>query len=314
MADLKQPTHYIILRNPTDGTKQVDTITDGSIERLAVDAKAEVDAVITSESSTRLFQHFSNGASIAATVTNGKDAVYNLDDGDTLTVKVDGGSVQTATFNTGDFVDIDNATAAEVVTVLNTDITGQTASVSGSRIKMTSDTTGSSSTLEVTGGTGNFGAAKLQFPLNVNFGEPGSIELNIDASQGVVTFTVDADSTLNTFIENVHLFIEDASVAYDKFGGLPQLTSGIELFIEQGGARKDIIQRATILAEVAKFLPANGTEIVVGLSTEFFISVFMFPQTIFLDAGSSDALKIRIQDDLTGLTRFRVFATGFTRA
>ena len=91
---------------------------------------------------------------------------YALVDGQTLTVSVDGGTAQTATFNTGDFVDIANATASEVAAVIDTDISGATSFVvgAGDRVGIESDTEGTGSTIEVTGGTAN---TALGFPTTV---------------------------------------------------------------------------------------------------------------------------------------------------
>jgi hypothetical protein len=57
----------------------------------------------------------------------GKSGPYALTDGDQLIISVYG-TDRTATFNTGDFADINNATVAEVAAVINTDIPGVTAS------------------------------------------------------------------------------------------------------------------------------------------------------------------------------------------
>jgi len=83
---------------------------------------------------------------------------YTLSDGQTLTVSVDGAAADTATFNTGDFVDISNATAAEVAAVINTDVADCAADVtSDGKVRITSDTWPASATasIEVTGGTAN---------------------------------------------------------------------------------------------------------------------------------------------------------------
>jgi len=98
---------------------------------------------------------------VAATLTSAAET-YNLTDGFTLTVIVDGGSVQTATFNTADFSNIALATALEVAAVINTDITGLTADGSSGSVVLTTDSLGPTtySDLEVTGGTGN---AELAF-------------------------------------------------------------------------------------------------------------------------------------------------------
>jgi uncharacterized phage protein gp47/JayE len=96
-----------------------------------------------------------SGWSAAVGIPSGATETFALSDGQTLTVKIDDGSVQTATFNTGDFIDIANATAAEVAAVLNTDITGAAATPSDGTVFLESDTNGPGSAVEVTGGTAN---------------------------------------------------------------------------------------------------------------------------------------------------------------
>lgn len=90
-----------------------------------------------------------------AGITSGSAETYALSDGLTLTVKVDNGSEQTATFNTADFADIANATAAEVAAVIDTDITGATSFDSGGSVRIESDTVGLNTAIQVTGGTAN---------------------------------------------------------------------------------------------------------------------------------------------------------------
>jgi hypothetical protein len=82
---------------------------------------------------------------------------YALTDGFTLTVKIDGGSVQTITFDTAEFAAIGAATAEEVAAVIAAEITGAQVSVTsgGTKVTITSDTQGTGSSVEVTGGTAN---------------------------------------------------------------------------------------------------------------------------------------------------------------
>jgi hypothetical protein len=84
---------------------------------------------------------------------------YDLDDGFTLDVLIDGGTgtLQTVTFHTGDFVDINAATAIEVAARLDVVLAGSsTAPTSGNtKVTITSDTKGVSSHVQVKGGTAN---------------------------------------------------------------------------------------------------------------------------------------------------------------
>jgi hypothetical protein len=82
-------------------------------------------------------------------------APYALSNNQTLLVKIDGGPVQTITFNTAEFVAIGAATAAEVAAVINAELGQGHADVSGGLPRINSDKLGTGSHVEVTGGTGN---------------------------------------------------------------------------------------------------------------------------------------------------------------
>lgn len=108
-----------------------------------------------------------SGWTAKAAVVAGNSETYALSDGQTLTVKVDQGAEQTATFNTADFGAIGAATAAEVAAVINTDITGVTASDQNGSVWIESDTDGGGSAVQVTGGTAN---ASLGFSTTLSKG------------------------------------------------------------------------------------------------------------------------------------------------
>jgi hypothetical protein len=82
---------------------------------------------------------------------------FALSNGQNLTISVDGGSVQTIAFLTGEFVSIGAATAEEVAAVINAKIVGAHATVTdaGTTVTITSDRRGTSSGINVTGGTAN---------------------------------------------------------------------------------------------------------------------------------------------------------------
>ena len=89
----------------------------------------------------------------ASTSTAANTETYALADGQTLTVEIDGGAVQTITFLTAEFVDIANATALEVAAVINAKITGASADTTGGAPRIISDSLGTDSLVDVTGGT-----------------------------------------------------------------------------------------------------------------------------------------------------------------
>ena len=78
-------------------------------------------------------------ATIAATASSSATAgagPYALTDTNTLIVEIDSGPAQTVVFNTGDFVDIANATALEVAAVLNAGLNGCSINVVGGNVVM----------------------------------------------------------------------------------------------------------------------------------------------------------------------------------
>jgi hypothetical protein len=97
----------------------------------------------------------------AAQIVAGGTTPIGLADGQTLTLRFEGGVEQTVVFATADFVDISNATPEEVAAVINAAISGGKAFVAGSVLTLASDTEGTNSSVEVTGGTAN---AALGFP------------------------------------------------------------------------------------------------------------------------------------------------------
>jgi hypothetical protein len=90
-----------------------------------------------------------------ATRTAANAPTYVLTNGMTLTVKINGGAVQTITFTTGAFVSIGAATGAEVVAVINAALQGGFADLNSGTPRINSDKLGTGSHVEVTGGTAN---------------------------------------------------------------------------------------------------------------------------------------------------------------
>jgi hypothetical protein len=86
-------------------------------------------------------------ADVAATLTGSQVAPFSIN-GKTLSFKIDGGSEQTVTFTTADPVPVDLA-----VGEVNNQTTGVTASEESGALKLTSDTTGTGSIIEITGGS-----------------------------------------------------------------------------------------------------------------------------------------------------------------
>jgi hypothetical protein len=146
----------------------------------------------------------------AASLESGTAELYDLDNGDTLTVIIDGGATQTITFSTGDFADIDNATAEEVAAVINNQIVGASASASsgGTKVTIKSDRRGTSSSVQVTGGSAN---ADLGFSTVAVTGT-GNVA-NIDAVTAAEAITV------------IEAAVTAPSVTVTSVGGAIKITS-----------------------------------------------------------------------------------------
>lgn len=125
---------------------------DGDLLRLAVDGAAEVDAVFSGS---------------AAAMAAGGAGPYALADGMELLLRVDNGLEQTVLFSAADFADIANATATEVAAAINAVIVGGRATTPGGIVRLASDTEGTSSRVQVTGGSAN---AVLAFPGSASVG------------------------------------------------------------------------------------------------------------------------------------------------
>jgi len=194
------------------------------------------------------------GWSAAAIIKSGSAETYALVDGQTLTMTTDQGVEQTATFNTGDFGAIGAATAAEVAAVITSDIGGATAHAGGGFIYIQSDTDGTGSAINVTGGTANgaLGFATTEVkgfnPTDANIGN----ELETDSSfrlrrentlRSVGAASVDAirAQLLTVFGVTDAIVIENTSLA--TVGGIPG--KAFESVVV-GGADQDVIDQIGI--------------------------------------------------------------------
>lgn len=112
----------------------------------------------------------------AAIVDAANAETYALSNGQTLTVKVDHKPPETVTFNTGDFADIANATADEVAIVISEDLTEATCDPVSQRPRITTNTRGKHSAVQITGGTAN---GALGFPTSIKTGSDGGDPLSV---------------------------------------------------------------------------------------------------------------------------------------
>lgn len=188
--------------------------------------------------------------SLAATLTSASSETYALSGGETLLVRVDGAAATTVSFVGGDFAAPGAATAAEVATRITTDLTGATAYEISGTVRIESDSEGTNSTLEVTGGSA---ASVLNFPTSPSGGSDGSAivgrDLETDAAfrtrreqllQAAGNATLEAIRSAVRAVDNVtEAFVfENTTLAVDG-DGLPPKSFEV---VVQGGTDEDIAQ------------------------------------------------------------------------
>ncbi len=92
-------------------------------------------------------------------ILGANDGPYALTAGDSFNISVNGGAPQTIAFAAGQFTQIGAATATEVAAAIQSSLVGATASVQDGKVVITSNTTGTTSQIQITDGAGSPAAA-----------------------------------------------------------------------------------------------------------------------------------------------------------
>ena len=170
---------------------------------------------------------------VAASAVAATPETWDLTGGRTLTLKFDQGLEQTVSVANGDFVDPANATALELATALNDGrmIGGSVKILGGTTLSLVSDTKGSASYVQVTGGTlnadlnwttteqasagpnnvPNLNSVSAEDLYNVLVAE-AIADLTLDYTGGVLTMTTDATGS------GVYLGFDGDTGIPEKFG------------------------------------------------------------------------------------------------
>lgn len=167
----------------------------------------------------------------AGTVTGTATENFTLSDGMTLLLKIDNGSEQTITFLSSEFGNIASATAAEVAAVINAKVVGAFSDVSAGAVRITSDTKGTASRVQVTGGT-SASALGLTGADNTGTGDVANIDA-VTAAEAIALIEADITTpsvtvteatggyltiTSDTVGASSSVQIEASSTADDEFG------------------------------------------------------------------------------------------------
>ncbi len=208
----------------------------------------------------------------------------------TLTVVIDGGSAQTITFTSTDFVSYSAPTIAEVLAVVNAQIQDASARAGTSdALLIQSDKYGTSSTVQVTGGTANDVTNGFNF---LTTSTPGS------GDGGDLTAVTIAE--LNTKIDTD---TSSAVTVVDNGSGAAQIctvTAGSDRSIEVVSATSDLVGAAPLINWTPLDTTVNGTATGSAANTVTF--------TASTNGSHSSRIKVRISASaaLAGTVRLEV--------
>ena len=168
--------------------------------------------------------------------------------------------------------------------------------------------------------------AKERLDVNATFSEnpfPGSSvseflvdgssnDMTVDGSVTPVEFTVVPNTGKILYVFSITIVIEDTSINFDKYGGVPALTNGVDYKIKENGEAEftaaNIKRNGDYYAFVNELiLDSSTTDILVG---KVLIQVNN-GTTIKLTDSNSEYIKTVVNDDLTSINKHFVLVRGY---
>lgn len=155
----------------------------------------------------------------------------------------------------------------------------------------------------------------------------GSNDMLVDGSSVPVEFWIPAHEDNDRYITKVSFLIADDSAALDEFGHITALTNGCEFEYDRGYeivTIHDALKTNFDFIRLCMGMPAfgDGTSVFIAPDIsgkiEGVIPVFNFlevmpPYGLKLDAGTTQRLTIKVNDDLSAPDAFNAIAYGFDR-
>jgi hypothetical protein len=148
----------------------------------------------------------------------------------------------------------------------------------------------------------------------------GVSNMNVDGSVTPVEFTLQASTDYDLYVTGIDILIASNSIANNKFGDLPALSNGWDLFVIEQGMQTDIVTAATTTGELtvrsteppldlANWNPSNDNarSIRINIKASFAFDTY---QGVRIGRGGKDRLVALVSDDLTGLSELTVRAIG----
>jgi len=140
----------------------------------------------------------------------------------------------------------------------------------------------------------------------------GSKDMNVDGSSTPVSFQNGPASGKLWYVFSLSIIIEDKSMSFAKFGGLPALANGCVFYAKSGGGAETEI--ATVNRNADFYLFANDLLIessVDDILVAKYLPVVNAGTSILLTGSLTEYFKVTINDDLTGLTNYYVTIGGY---
>jgi hypothetical protein len=209
--------------------------------------------------------------------------------------------------------DADHYLNDEVLAQMNEDLQGATADSEPPVI--TTKSTGTSATVQVSSGGAN---TELQFPTTQATGQngTGSSDLSEDGSTTALYYTVPVPADEVFVVQKLVFLMRCNSANLNKFGGIDELTNGVEVEIRQ---EDQPLQSAfTVVTNGELFGYADDGEVLVDAydgGDELIKATVDFGENgVRLRYGTTDRLQLIVQDDLSDSDKmvwFKVFAKGW---
>lgn len=203
-------------------------------------------------------------------------------------------------------------TNQEVATLLDSNLDDLSGEVdSDGKVLLTTIAKGAGATIQVSSGGAN---PALGFPTTQVSGTGGSgyTQLNVNGATTNVSFEVPATPGKIFVITDLYFRIRDGAGTLGKFGGLTELTNGIQVAFRTEMEPLRTLFTAVTNAELLS-LASTGDLFVDAYSNgdELVIARFSLGNGIPIRPGSSDGIFVTVRDNLTGLTSFTVQARGY---
>ena len=137
----------------------------------------------------------------------------------------------------------------------------------------------------------------------------GSDEMAVDGSSTPVDFEYTVPASQEVLLSRAAVFIQDAGPSPTEFGGIAALTNGLLIQVRDG-ADQLVKQFGEPIQDNTDFVLLAGTDVVYELTTGVdSVSVrWTFSRTSggdLLQLREGETFRVRVQDDLTGLTSMR---------